>query len=187
MAKFISAGHCNVQGPNYDPGASGVHGRTEANETVKMRNAVVGRLTSKGATDVITDLDNESLKQYLQRIKTGTGSFVMEFHFNAFNGQATGVEVVVQEDADKMDIACAREIADFTAQATGLPLRSGGVIKESQTARKRLGLMREAGIVVLVELCFIDNESDMARYDRAFDTLADFYAIIALKYDKLIQ
>ena len=53
----------------------------------------------------------------------GTGSVVCEFHFNAFNRVATGIEVVIEEDGDKMDIACAKEIANMLHTATGLPLR----------------------------------------------------------------
>lgn len=185
--KFVSAGHCTKSGPNYDPGASGVNGRKEANETLKMRNAVIGRLKTMGYTDIVQDADGESLGEYLRRIKTGNGSVVCEFHFNAFNGLATGVEVLVQQDADKMDKACAKELALVSANIMGLPLRRGGVVSEAESHRGRLGLMREQGIVVLVEICFIDNAGDMAAYDRSFDQLASAYASIIAKYDSLIQ
>lgn len=186
--KFISAGHCDTKGPNYDPGASGVNKRYEAHETVRMRNAVIAALKAQGIKDVITDLDAESLKQYLTRIKSGTGSVVCEFHFNAFDGKATGIEVIVQQDADKLDIACARDIAQGLHDITGLVLRSqDGVIREDESKRGRLGLMRENGIVVLVELCFIDNPSDMAAYDKHFDEIAEFMAEVLHKYDLIIR
>lgn len=185
MAKFISAGHCNLKGPNYDPGAVGVNGRTEASETVKMRDAVIKRLEAAGHK-VTRDLDGESLKQYLARIKTGTGSVVVEFHFNAFNGKATGVEVLVQRDADKMDTAFAKELAVATSTITGLPLRKGGVISEKDSARGSLGLMRESGLVALIELSFIDNPADMASYDKSLEQLAEAYARIIIKYDDML-
>jgi len=186
--KFVSAGHCNVQGPNYAPGAVGVNGRKEADETVKMRNAVVGRLKGMGYTDIIQDADGETLAQYLFRIKTSTGSMVCEFHFNAGPPGATGVEVIVEEDADKMDISCAKEIADMISKATGLKKRGkDGVISEKDSHRGRLGLMREEGIVVLVELAFISNADDMARYDKNFETIAHGMAQIIAQYDQLIQ
>lgn len=187
--KFISAGHCTTPGPNYDPGASGVDGRKEAIETVKMRDAVVSRLRGLGDTNIVTDLNNESLRQYLKRIKTGNASMVCEFHFNAFDGKSSGVEVLVQEDADKMDIACAKDLAFFTAHTLELPLRgtNNGVKKESESHHSRLGLMREQGIVVLVEICFIDNAKDMTKYDNNFNILARGYADILYKYDALIQ
>ncbi len=185
MAKYISAGHSNIPGTNYDPGAVGVNGRTEASETVKMRDAVINHLVD-GGYKVIKDLDGESLKQYLNRIQTGTGSVVVEFHFNAFNSTATGVEVLVQRDADKMDKAFAKALADITAIETGLPLRNGGVKSESESARGSLGLMREAGLVALIEICFIDNPKDMAAYDRAFDRLARGYAELIVQYDAML-
>lgn len=185
--KYISAGHCNIAGPNYDSGAVGINGKKEADETVKMRDAVIGRLNTMGYTDIVQDANGESLKEYLRRIATGNGSVVCEFHFNAFNGKATGVEVLVQEDADKMDLACAKELAACTATATGLPLRGTGVKSEAESHRGRLGLMREQGIVVLVEICFIDNADDMDKYDAAFDSLATGYATILAKYDSLIN
>ena len=186
--KFVSAGHCNVPGPTYDPGAPGVNGRTEANETVKMRDAVVARLRDYGSTDIITDLNSESLSQYLKRIKPGTGSVVCEFHFNAFNGKASGVEVIVQQDADKMDMACAKELAAGMRSIMTLPFRGeNGVKKESETRHGRLGLMRESGIVVLVELCFIDNKDDMASYDLHFNELVNMFARVLHKYDLMLQ
>lgn len=155
--KFISSGHCTAKGKNYDPGAVGVNKRTEAAETLKIRNRVVEIIKSKGYNDIITDADGESLGEYLFRIKPGTASVCVEFHFNAFNGKATGTEVVVGDDADRLDVAFATELANVTSCVVGLLKRSGGVIRESKTARKRLGLMRETGIVALVEVCFIDG------------------------------
>lgn len=186
MALFISAGHCNVKGKTFDPGALGIDGRTEADETVKMRDAVVARLRKMGQK-VITDLNTESLGQYLSRIRSGTGSVVCEFHFNAFNGKATGIEVLVQQDADKLDLACAKELAWGMREIMGLSLRGTGVKKESESQHRRLALMRESGIVVLVEICFIDNPSDMAAYDQNFDELASMFAGVLSKYDALMQ
>lgn len=186
--KFISAGHCNVAGPNYDPGAVGVNGRKEADETVKIRDAVIGRLRSMGYGDIVQDANGETLAQYLFRAKTGNGSMVCEFHFNAGPPGATGVETIVEEDADKMDLACAREISAMISKATGLKIRGDrGVISEKDSHRGRLGLMREEGIVVLVELAFISNADDMAKYDAAFETIAQGMAQILAEYDNLIK
>ena len=185
--KFVSSGHCDVKGPNYDPGASGVNKRTEGHETVRIRNKVLEILKERGYTDFIKDGDSESLKQYLARIRPGDGSVVVEFHFNAFNGKATGTEVVVSDNSDRLDRAFAQELADATGCILNLTKRSGGVITESQTHRGRLGIMRETGIVALVEVCFIDNPEDMKKFDTHFDTLCSAYADIIIKYDNLIK
>jgi N-acetylmuramoyl-L-alanine amidase len=184
--KFISSGHCNVKGPNYDPGAPGVNNRWEANETVKVRNRVIAVLQEKGITDIIQDADGERLSQYLTRIKTGSGSMVCEFHFNANqNPEPTGTETLVEDDADKMDMACAKEFCDATSRILGIKNR--GVKKESTTRHKKLALMREEGIVVLVEICFISNQSDMARFDLHFEELCQAYAAIIQKYDEMVS
>lgn len=186
--KFISAGHCTTKGPNYDPGAVGVNGRTEAAENLKMRNAVLKNLIALGYKDIVTDLDGESLGQYLARIKPGNASVVLEFHFNAFNKVATGTEAIVQMDADTNDYNFAKELAYFTATTMNIALRGGtGVIKENQSQHRRLGLMREQGIVCLLEICFIDNPKDMCAYDLAFDKLAAGYAKLIAKYDDIIK
>lgn len=186
--KFVSAGHCNVKGPNYDPGAVGVNGRTEANETVRIRNRVSEIIKSKGITDLVNDADGERLADYLKRIHTGSGSTVCEFHFNAGPAAATGVETLIQVTGDKMDIAMAKELSAATSQILGIPLRGpNGVKKENESQHNRLALMREEGIVALVEVCFITNPKDMASFDAHFEQLCQAYAAILVKYDALIQ
>lgn len=177
---FISAGHNNMPGKDYDPGAV-YNGRKEADEAVRMRDAVISHLAARNAV-YSKDNDGESLRNYLARIKPGSGSVVCEFHMNA--GGGTGVEVLVQSDADKLDLACARELCDASARMMGIKNR--GVKSEAQSHHGRLALMREAGIVVLIELCFIDNASDLRAYDAAFHSLALTYAMILMKYDGLM-
>lgn len=185
--KFISAGHCTTKGPNQDPGAPGVNGRWEANETLKVRNRVIEILKERGHKDIIQDADGESLSQYLQRIKSGSGSMVCEFHFNAGVPAATGVETLIEVDGDKMDVACAREFSQVTGSILGINLRGDrGVKTEADTRHKRLALMKEEGIIVLVEVCFISNPNDMAKFDQHFEALCQAYASILEKYDALI-
>lgn len=187
--KFISAGHCNVPGPNYDPGAVGVNNRKEADETVRVRNRVIEILKEKGVDDIITDLDTESLREYLHRIKPGNASFVCEFHFNASaDEKSTGIEVIIGQDGDRFDKMAAADFASNTASVLGLKLRNkNGVIDEGMSHRGRLGLMREQGIVILIEICFITNAGDMANYDRNFERLCQTYATLIEQYDNMIR
>lgn len=182
--KFLSAGHCNVKGPSYDPGAPGVNGRWEADENVKLRDRVIALIKERGYSDIISDLNSESRHQHLKRIKPGNGSVVVEFHFNAGVKSATGTEVLVSVDADRLDKAMANELVMATSLTLGIKNR--GVKSEADTRHKRLGLMREAGIVALVEVCFITNPNDMASYDKHFETLCRYYADIIIKYDQMI-
>ena len=178
MASFISAGH-HLR----DAGAVG-SGTQENLETIKFRDIVVNYCKSFGLR-VITDNDNETLGQYLERIKTGFGSVVLEFHFDASNNPAaTGTTAIVGMDADRLDKAFAQELVDTTARILGV--RNRGVITEAQSHRKRLAIMREQGIVSLLEICFISNPKDMEAYNANQFTLGAEIAKIIKKYDDLI-
>lgn len=172
---YSSAGH-----HNNDSGAIGVNGRKESIEAMEFRNLVNAEIVRKGKS-VTQDNDNETLGQYLGRINPTDKDVVVEFHFNAFNGKATGVEVLVADNANERSKAMAKELVDGYAKILGIPNR--GVKTESQSARGKLGLMRKKGAVCLPELCFIDNPSDMASYDQNRVNLACFTAQVVSKYD----
>ena len=195
--KFISAGHCNKPGPTYDSGAPGVDGRLEANETVKVRNRVIQILKDKLITDIVQDADGDSLAMYLNRIKPGNASVVVEFHFDAYSDparpayRATGTTAIVSVNPTKESIAMGKELATITSQLLHIPVRDGGdgdgVMTEADSHRGRLGLMRKAGTVVLLEICFIDNPQNMSAFDANFEELCQAYAAIIQKYDDLIK
>ena len=178
MASFISAGH-HLK----DSGAVG-SGTQENLEAIKFRDIVVNYC--KGSNlKIITDNDNETLNQYLQRIKTGEGSVVIEFHFDAsVNATATGTTCLVGSDADRLDKAFAKDLVDTTARVLGI--RNRGVISEDKSHRGRLGLMREQGIVALLEICFISNPKDMEAYKSNQYMLGAEIAKIIKKYDDMI-
>jgi len=130
---------------------------------------------------VVEDHDNETLSQYLGRIQPTDKDVVIEPHFNAFNGKATGVEVLIPENANSRSKAMAKDIVDGFAKIMGIANR--GVKTESQSNRGKLALMRKKGAVALVEICFIDNANDMKAYDSNRTNLACLLASIIAKYD----
>jgi len=177
MTAFISAGH-HLK----DPGAIG-NGKKESDLTREFRDMVVPILKCNGVK-VITDKDSETLGQYLSRIKTGTGSVVLEFHFDAaIHNGATGTTCLIGNDADRLDKAFAKELVDATSEILGI--RNRGVKSESESGRGRLGLMRESGTVALLEICFITNEDDLKAYDTNKVSLACRIAEIVKKYEDL--
>ena len=178
MAIFLFAGHSNV-----DPGATGANGRIEAVEAKKLRGAIRKYITSPYS--VVMDDDRDSLSTVLEKAKTGAGSVVLDLHFNAAGSGATGVEVLVGDDAQANDLALARDVLDVVVKATGL--RSRGIKREGETPRKRLGVMRESGAVCLLEVCFISNPSDMAAYDAAIDTIARNLALVLMRPDDKVK
>jgi len=182
MAIFISAGH-NPKGIKVDPGAIG-NGYKEADLAVEFRSLVVAILKAK-KHNVITDKDDERLGTYLDRIKTGNGSVVLEFHFDAAaTSKATGCTVLIGNDADRLDKAFARELVDANASILGIKNR--GVKTEAESHRGSLGLMREQGTVALLELCFISNPDDLEQYQKSKITLASKIAEIVERYEKLV-
>ena len=182
MAVFISAGH-NPKGIKVDPGAVG-NGYHEADLTVEFRNLVVSEL-AKRKIIAITDKDDERLGEYLNRIKTGSGSVVLEFHFDAaVSPSATGATSLFGSDADRLDKAFAKELVDATANKK--KKKNRGSLSEADSHRGRLGLMREQGIVSLLEICFISNISDLNKYNANKNALATKIAEIIIRYDSLI-
>ncbi|WP_313515663.1 N-acetylmuramoyl-L-alanine amidase [Sphingobacterium sp.] len=172
---YSSAGH-----HLNDSGAIGVNGRKEAVETIQFRDLVNAQLKMLGKT-VVQDKDSETLGQYLGRINPTYKDVLVEPHFNAFNGKATGVEVLIADNANDRSKKMAKELVDGFAKIMGIANR--GVKTESQSARGRLALMRKKGAVALIEICFIDNPNDMKAYDKNKVNLACFAAQIIAKYD----
>jgi N-acetylmuramoyl-L-alanine amidase len=173
---FLLAGHGGG-----DSGAVGVNGRTESAETIKLRDKIKAHLQSLGA-QFKTDDDRDGLATVLNKLQTGSGSVVLDIHFNASsNATATGVEVLVGDDAQGNDLALAMDVLDVMIKYTGL--KSRGVKKESQTPRKRLGVMREHGSVCLLEVCFISNASDMKKYDNVVSEIARELSSVLIRHD----
>lgn len=182
MAVFISAGH-NPKGIKVDPGAISDMYR-EADLAVEFRDLVITALAKKNIK-VIQDKDDERLGDYLKRIQTGNGSVVLEFHFDAAqSSSATGATALIGNDADRLDKAFAKELVDTTSST--LEIKNRGVLSEADSHRGSLGLMREKGIVALLELCFISNPDDIRKYFAWKLVLANKIADIVERYENMI-
>jgi len=182
MTTFISAGH-NSKGIKVDPGAV-ANGFTEADLALGFKTLVIKELLKRNVK-VITDKDDERLGTYLDRIKTGSGSVVLEFHFDAAtSSSATGTTALIGNDADRLDKAFAKELVETTAEV--LAIKNRGVLSEKQSHRGSLGLMREQGIVALLEICFITNDKDLNSYFLNKNELAVKIADIVKKYEDLM-
>ncbi len=182
---YISAGH-NAQSKTIkqDPGAVNKDGIKEGDLTIEFKGLVLRELDLLGVK-YISDSEEENLSMYLKRIDTGTGSVVVEYHFDAAESDtATGCTGLIEEEADRLDNAFSKELNDGVASILGI--RNRGVIKESESHRGRLGLMREDGIISLQEICFITNPDDLARYHLKKKELAKAHALIIQKYEAMI-
>ena len=181
---FISAGH-NSKSKTIKPDSGAVaNGYQEGDLTIDFRDRVCRCLTEM-KVPFITDYEEESLSMYLNRIKTGSGSVVIEYHFDsADSSTASGTTSIVEEEADRLDKSFATEIANANSSILGL--RNRGVISEAESHRGRLGLMREEGIICLSELCFISSIDDLKKYFAYRDVLARRHAEIIVKYENML-
>lgn len=182
MAIFLSAGHHRK-----DPGAVNAKTKRQENlETIKLRDAVECRINKiRPDIKIIKDRDEETLSQYLSRIKPGNASVVCEIHFDSFNATSTGSTTIIPDNFDNNDKTFAEELVHEVAKAIGI--RNRGVITEAKSARGKLALMRKPGTVCLLEVCFISNENDMLLYDANFDKVVDAIARVLIKYEDLIK
>jgi len=182
---YVSAGH-NSKSKNIkqDPGAVNKQGIKEGDLTIEFRDLVCKELDLL-KVKYLKDSDEESLSQYLSRIKTGNGSVVVEYHFDsAATETATGTTGLIEAEADKLDRTFAKELTNSVAKVLGIKNR--GVITEAESHRGRLGLMREEGIICLVELGFLSNPLDLSKYNLKKKELAKEHASIILKYENMI-
>lgn len=183
---YNSAGHHNL-----DSGATAMYkGKLikENENTIIIRNKVSARLKEKGYSFIV-DSDVETLSAYLKRIKPGNASVVCEHHLNAsVNTTATGVEVVVKNNATANSIALAKDLAKGISKITGIPLRNGnGVITENDTHRGKIALVNEAGTSVLIEYGFITNPNDMDKLYTNLDKVCSFVADTLIIYEDKIK
>lgn len=169
---------------NNDPGAV-YNSQKEADKTKEFRDLVSKYLTLKGHKHIKDD-DNETNRQFQNRIKPGSGSVLADHHFNASsNPSASGTEGIVANNANANSRAMAKELVDGAACILGIPNR--GVKTEKETARGRIGILNlNAGIACLIEIAFLSNPNDMVKYELKKDELARFYADTYIKYDNLI-
>lgn len=170
---FLTAGH------NRKDSGAVYAGRKEADETIKLRNAIIDILNKK--TLVWKDEDDWDLNKTIKEIKgaSSANDIICDLHFNAGPAAATGCEVYIPDAADEVEKALANELA--TSISSVLMIKNRGVHSEARSQHKRLGMMRPAGRNVLIEICFISNKYDMEAYDRGFQLLVERISDILLK------
>lgn len=153
MRFSLHGGHNSiVQGANYG-------GRKEHVMDRQVKDAVAGKLRSLGHT-VYDDTDEAGSTQgaNLRNIVTKCNShdvdLVVSFHLNAYNGSAHGVEVCYYDNyelASKVSAQLSKDIGWYNRGA-----------KE----RKELYVLANTkASAILLELGFIDNDGDMAKWD----------------------
>ncbi|ODN54883.1 N-acetylmuramoyl-L-alanine amidase [Acinetobacter sp. 51m] len=169
----ITAGHSNT-----DPGA--VNGKVkEADLVVNFRNAVTHYLREAGlqVKNDGTGSQNDPLSSAIKLIKGS--SVAVEFHMNAATSkQANGVETI----ALPQDKELAQDLSVAVADALGSRLRGdNGWIDQSKSARGRLAYVNAGGLII--ELGFISNEDELARFNARYWLAAKAVAKVLIDYE----
>ncbi len=172
----ITAGHSNT-----DPGA--VNGKVkEADLVVNFRNAVTHYLREAGL-QVKTDGTGTKNDPLSAAVKLIQGSSVaVEFHMNAAaSKQANGIETIALPKDKKL----AQDLSKAVTDALGSRLRGdNGWIDQSKSARGRLAYVNAGGLIV--ELGFISNEDELARFNARYWLAAKAVANILIKYNNAL-
>lgn len=170
----ITAGHSNT-----DPGA--VNGKIkEADLVVNFRNAVTHYLREAGL-QVKTDGTGTKNEPLSAAVKLIQGSSVaVEFHMNAAaSKQANGIETIALPKDKKL----AQDLSKAVADALGSRLRGdNGWIDQSKSARGRLAYVNAGGLIV--ELGFISNEDEFARFNARYWLAAEAVAKVLIEYEQ---
>jgi len=180
---IISAGHSDGKGESKDRGSS-ANGYIEGDLAIELRDLLVKELKDKHGITVRTDNNSNALVATLQWLKSfiKSNSIAVDLHWNA--GGGTGIEVIVPDNPSGFEQVLAQSLADKISDLTTWKKRGGGVKKESDTARKKLGWMRPLAENVLIEMCFIDNKLDMAVYQANKKSIASIIAAVLVTYAK---
>lgn len=183
MRKLIlSAGHSNVKGK--DMGAS-ANGFIEGELAVNFRLLLATELKNNYNINAIIDPNSNILIETLAWLKGKLGSkdIMLDIHWNA--GGGSGVEVIIPDESSAFERSFAQALANVISSTTGLKKRSGGVKPESATARKKLGWMRPNAENILIEMCFIDNKTDMSVYNANKTSIVKGVAKVIADFIKL--
>lgn len=161
----VHAGHGGKKNGNAwtDPGAVG-SGYKEADVARTITDLMVKKTGAKNVTDNTSSTSNGIINNVAANINKCADGWHISNHLNAFNGKATGVEVLYGSASNK---ATAAKVSAAIAKTLGLVDRGA---KDGSW----LGIARNSGSgkkVLLIEWGFIDNASDMkalfAKMDAA--------------------
>lgn len=185
---FISAGHSNRH--SRDRGASG-NGFIEGVLMAEFRELLVRALKQKGVTPYV-DKDDSIFSETINYFRnlTTNSCIVLDLHTNAASPQAQGTETLVPATPSDFELDLAEALSLVVSQELDIPLRGrtqgrSGVKTELQSHHGRLSWMRLTGENVLMELFFISNAAEVAKYQERKVRVANRVAEVLIEYARL--
>lgn len=157
----------------------------EAVENVEMRNLICEELEQYGTpfvTDSITDTLNEIVSTLRAMLKKY--DIALDIHFNSCGDPAVGgTECIVPNRYTCDEWQIAEELLDGTCAILGTKNR--GIKTEQQTPHERLAMLSNFDACnILIEICFVNNKSDVKAYKAKKGELAKFYAEVLHKWSR---
>lgn len=172
---FLIAGHGGK-----DPGAvSGSY--IERDLAIELRFLINNELRKLNVIPNMDANDNYlALTLSWLRGKLNAKDVIIDIHWNASsNPTANGTEVIVPEVASQYENEFANALASAIAS---IGFKNRGVKPETDTARKKLAIMRPTAENILIEVCFISNAQDMLLYQKSKQILAKKLAYVIREY-----
>ncbi len=159
MLVYLNPGHDR----DLDSGAVNRHsGARECDKAYELTMKLKALLGKKGV-DTCVDQRDDLYDLCDAANETGADIFV-SIHFNAFNEVATGTETLISSSPASLILGHC--IQSHVRAALMLPDRG---LKERMDLLVLRGTIMPA---VLVEICFIDNDKDLYRYEAHVDQVA---------------
>lgn len=173
---FLTAGHYDQ-----DSGAT-AQGFKENKLTIELRDMTYEQIKRVDPeAEVWRDNDSDNLSKVIAKIKeiATAEDLLVEIHFDAATGKATGTTVLVANDARTRSRQIAEDLAIGVSGTIGI--RNRGVKNESESQHTRLGILHTKASSALLEVGFIDSE-DMFKYEAKKECVAKEIALIILKH-----
>ena len=156
MKIIITSGHGNV-----DSGSIGYDKGKEKDRTLELAKLVGTKLRSVG--HIVAVMEEKTYNSNWNVRDREGFDVALSIHFNAFNGNATGTEVLYKNSVDK-----ASELSKKVAATLG--------IKDRGAKRRTDLFMLNIGFDMLLETCFHDNKGDLEAYNNRKDEVATIIA-----------
>lgn len=151
---FISAGHSDA-----DPGAVG-NGYTEADIVLEFRDYLAEALRARGVEFSKDGEPGQNLPLARAWRMAAEHDIAIELHCNAFSRPtATGVETLSQPHNMELGLSICAAISET------LDIANRGAKGEGSGQHSRLAFVSSGGGII-VELFFISNPDDVAKYQR---------------------
>ena len=165
MRVFLNPGHAPDGNP--DPGACG-YGRRECDVAKNVADLVAGYLVAAGV-EVVGSLQSDSLHEVVSASNRSDADVFISIHCNACNGMAQGTETWHYYGSGEGE-TLAQCIQNQIVDALGTVDRG---VKGAKPGVNGLYVLNNTdAVAVLVELAFIDNESDAALLRERQDEFA---------------